>query len=174
MEYRQAAESDIAAMSALRATEWGAEEYWRKRIEGYMQAVEEFKAVPMVVSLDQPSSVPLGGQLLAELLARWPQVTAVFCGNDNLALGVLFECQRRGIRVPDDLAIIGFNDLEVSACSYPSLSSIATPRYEMAHRAAEIILEIIRGTGNRPDKRQIDLGFQLIARESTGKAQTLS
>lgn len=140
----------------------------RKRIEGYMQAVEEFDAIPMVVSLDQPSSVPLGGQLLTELLARWPKVTAIFCGNDNLALGVLFECQRRGIRVPEDLAIIGFNDLEVSACSYPSLSSIATPRYGMAHRAAEIILEIIRGSGNRPEQRQIDLGFRLIARESTG------
>ena len=141
----------------------------QKRIEGYMRAVKEFGSIPMVVSLDQPSSVPLGGQLLTELLARWPKVTAVFCGNDNLALGALFECQRRGIRVPEDLSIIGFNDLEVSACAYPSITSIATPRYEMAHRAAEIILDIIRGTGNRPDKRQIDLGFRLIARESTGR-----
>ena len=145
----------------------------RKRIEGYTRAVEEFGAVPMVISLDQPSSVPLGGQLLTELLARWPKATAVFCGNDNLALGVLFECQRRGIRVPEDLAIIGFNDLEVSACSYPSLSSIDTPRYEMAHRAADIILEIIRGTGNRPEQRQIDLGFRLIAHECTGKLSNL-
>ena len=72
----------------------------RKRIEGYMQAVGEFNAVPMVVSVDQPSSVPLGGQMLIELMARWPKVTAVFCGNDNLALGALFECQRRGIRAP--------------------------------------------------------------------------
>ena len=48
-------------------------------------------------------------------------------------------------------------------------SSIATPRYEMARRAAEIILEIIRGTGNRPKQRRIDLGFRLISRESTGK-----
>ena len=77
------------------------------------------------------------------------------------------------IRVPEDLSIIGFNDLEVSACSYPSLSSIATPRYEMARCSAEIILEIIRGTGNRPKERQIDLGFRLIARESTGKLPDL-
>jgi len=142
----------------------------RKRIEGYMQAVGEFNAVPMVVSVDQPSSVPLGGQMLIELMARWPKVTGVFCGNDNLALGALFECQRRGIRVPDDLSIIGFNDLEVSACAHPSISSIATPRYEMARRAAEIILEITRGTGNRPKQRRIDLGFRLIARDSTGRA----
>jgi LacI family gluconate utilization system Gnt-I transcriptional repressor len=145
----------------------------RKRIEGYMQVVEEFNAVPMMVSVEQPSSVPLGGQMLIELMARWPKVTGVFCGNDNLALGALFECQRRGIRVPEDLSIIGFNDLEVSACAHPSISSIATPRYEMAHRAAEIILEIIRGTGNRPKERQIDLGFRLIARESTGKLSKL-
>ena len=139
-----------------------------KRIEGYKQAVEEFGAVPMIVSIDKPDSVPLGGLLRAELMARWAKVTAVFCGNDNLALGALFECQRRGILVPEDLSIIGFNDLEVSACSYPSLSSIATPRYEMAQYSAEIILEIIRGSGNRPKQHQIDLGFRLIARESTG------
>ena len=84
-------------------------------------------------------------------------------------MGALFECQRRGIRVPQDLSIIGFNDLEVSACAYPSLSTIAVPRYEMARHAAEIILEITRGTGNRPKQRQFDLGFRLIARESTGK-----
>jgi LacI family gluconate utilization system Gnt-I transcriptional repressor len=139
-----------------------------KRIEGYMQAVEEFGAVPMIVSIDKPDDVPLGGQLLAELITRWPKVTGVFCGNDNMALGAMFECQRRGIRVPGDLSIVGFNDLEVAACAFPSLSSIATPRYEMARCAAEIVLEIVRGSGKRPEKRQIDLGFQLIVRESSG------
>lgn len=139
----------------------------RKRVEGYLQAVEEFGAIPMMVSAEEPSSVPLGGTLLAELVTRWPEVTGVFCGNDNLALGALFECQRRRINVPEEMAIIGFNDLEVAACSYPSLSTIAIPRYEMAYCAAEIILEIIRGQGNRPKNRQIDLGFRLIAREST-------
>ena len=145
----------------------------RQRIEGYIQACEEFGAAPMLASTEEPDSVPLGGLLLAELTARWAKVTAVFCGNDNLALGALFECQRRGILVPEDLSIIGFNDLEVAACSYPSLSSIATPRYEMAQRSAEIILEIIRGSGNRPKKHQIDLGFRLISRESTGKLSKL-
>jgi len=102
-------------------------------------------------------------------VTRWPEVTGVFCGNDNLALGALFECQRRHVNVPGEMAIIGFNDLEVAACSYPSLSTIAIPRYEMAYCAAEIILEIIRGQGNRPKNRQIDLGFRLIARESTAR-----
>ena len=138
------------------------------RIDGYHKAVADAGATSMVVAVDQPSNVPSGGHLLSELLARWPSVTAVFCGNDNLALGALFECQRRGIRVPDDLSIIGFNDLEVSACAYPSLSSIATPRYEMARLAGELILEIIRGSGKRPRQRKFDLGFKLVQRDSTG------
>ncbi len=139
------------------------------RIEGYNQAVAEFGATAMIVAVEDPSGVALGGQLLTELLERWPQVTAVFCGNDNLALGALFECQRRGIRVPQDLSIIGFNDLDVSACAHPSLSTIATPRYDMARLAGEMILGIIRGNGKRPKQRKIDLGFRLVVRQSSGK-----
>ncbi len=138
------------------------------RVDGYHAALAEFDCTPMVVAVDLPSKVSLGGHLLTELLGRWPEVTAVFCGNDNLALGALFECQRRGIRVPDDLSIIGFNDLEGSDCACPSISSIATPRYGMARLAGEMILDIIRGTGKRPKQLQFDLGFQLIVRESTG------
>jgi LacI family gluconate utilization system Gnt-I transcriptional repressor len=141
----------------------------RKRVAGYMRAVREFGAAPTVASVDSPSSVALGGSLLAELMDRAPATTAVFCGNDNLALGVLFECQRRQIRVPDDLSIIGFNDLEFSGSACPSLSTVATPRYEMAQRAAEIILDIVRGSEKRPEGRQIDLGFRVVKRESTSE-----
>jgi len=94
-------------------------------------------------------------------------MTAVFAGNDILALGAMFECHRRGIRVPEDMAIVGFNDLEFSATAFPSLTTVATPRYEMGRRSAEIVLEIIRGTGERPGERRIDLGFELIVRGST-------
>lgn len=58
----------------------------QKRIEGYMQAVKEFGLIPMVVSLHLPSSVPLGRQLLTELLAHCPKVTSVFCGNGNASI----------------------------------------------------------------------------------------
>jgi LacI family transcriptional regulator, gluconate utilization system Gnt-I transcriptional repressor len=139
----------------------------RKRVAGYLDAVEEFNCSPTIASVDQPSSFALGGRLLIELLTRSPLTTAVFCGNDNLALGALFECQRRRIRVPEDLSIIGFNDLEFAASACPSLTTVATPRYEMAKRASELILEIVRGSGERPKKRQIDLGFRLVEREST-------
>src|SRR5207248_5551197 len=96
-------------------------------------------------------------------------IEALFCCNDDLALGALFECQRRGIRIPDDLAIIGFNDLEFCASAYPALSSVATPRYAMASRAAEIVLEIIRGSGARPEPRRIDMGYSIVERASTSR-----
>jgi LacI family gluconate utilization system Gnt-I transcriptional repressor len=144
----------------------------RKRAEGYARAAREFGVEPIVAAVDEPSSFAIGAKLFAEMMQRQPETTAIFCGNDNLALGALFECQRRGVDVPRDLSIMGYNDLEFSACAFPALSTIATPRYEMARRAAEIILEIVRGSGERPKTTQIDVGFRVVVRESTAKVRS--
>jgi LacI family gluconate utilization system Gnt-I transcriptional repressor len=139
----------------------------RQRREGYFAAIREAGLKPFHVAHGEPSSFVGGASLFAELIEMAPGMTGFFAGNDNLALGALFECQRRGIRVPHDMSIVGFNDLEYSATSFPSLTTVATPRHEMARRAAEIVIEIIRGSGRRPKIRQIDVGFRLVAREST-------
>jgi LacI family gluconate utilization system Gnt-I transcriptional repressor len=143
-----------------------------RRLEGFFATVERsgLAMERMVATNEGPASVTVGRQLFAELIARWPDVDAIFCGNDYLALGCLFECERRGIKVPDDISIVGFNDVEFCASSFPALSSVATPRYEMARRASEIVLEIIRGSGQRPKQRRIDLGFRIMLRESTRRA----
>jgi len=122
---------------------------------------------PLVAATPRPSTVGLGAALFAEILSRSPYLEAIFTCNDDLALGALFECERRGIRVPDDISIIGFNDLEVARSAFPALSSVATPRYDMGRGAAEIVLEAIRGSGKRPDEIRIDLGFRIVARAST-------
>ena len=97
------------------------------------------------------------------------KLEGIFACNDDLALGALFECHRRGMRVPHDMSIIGFNDLEICASSFPSLSSVATPRYEMGRQAAAIVTRIIRGDGERPENPVIDLGFEIRARDSTSR-----
>jgi len=107
--------------------------------------------------------------MLSAVLSRLPDLEALFCCNDDLALGALFECQRRGIKVPEDISIVGFNDLEFCASAYPTLTSVAVPRYEMARRAAEIVFDIIRGAGARPKQVRIDLGFEIVARGSTAE-----
>jgi LacI family gluconate utilization system Gnt-I transcriptional repressor len=144
----------------------------RRRMEGYARAMAEagLDHVRAMATTPRASTVALGVELLAEVLAR-ADIEALFCCNDDLALGALFECQRRGIGVPDDLAIIGFNDLEFCASAHPALSSVATPRYVIAARAAEIVLEIIRGSGARPDPRRIDVGFSIVERESTKRGR---
>jgi LacI family gluconate utilization system Gnt-I transcriptional repressor len=140
----------------------------RRRMEGYAWAMEEagLEHARATATTPRASTVGLGAELLGEVLAR-TEIEALFCCNDDLALGALFECQRRGIRVPEDLAIIGFNDLEFCASAHPALSSVATPRYVMAAQAAEIVLDIIRGSGARPDPRRIDVGFSVVERAST-------
>ncbi len=140
-----------------------------RRIDGYRRAMEEAGLDPAarLVATPEPSTFAVGAGLLSELLARTPDVEAVFASNDDLALGALFECHRRGLRVPEDMSIIGFNDLEICTWSYPSLSSVATPRYEMGRRAAEIVTRIVRGDGARPENPIIDLGFEIRTRDST-------
>jgi len=111
------------------------------------------------------SSITLGGELLGRLLEQAPDADAVFFCNDDLAQGGLFECLRRGIAVPRELAVAGFNDLPASACAVPSLTSIATPRFEIGMQSARMLLELIEG--RRLAQRTVDLGFELKARQST-------
>lgn len=138
------------------------------RMAGYNRAMEEARldTSGLAATTPRPSSVGAGGELLSAILDRRPDLEALFCCDDNLALGALFECQRRGIAVPDRISIIGFNDLEFAACAHPPISSVATPRYEMGRLAAEIVMKIIE-TGERPANRRIDVGFAIRERGST-------
>jgi LacI family transcriptional regulator, gluconate utilization system Gnt-I transcriptional repressor len=138
-----------------------------ERLAGYRAALQEAGlANPATEVLDPtPSSIELGVTLLQRLLRQAPQCDAVFCCNDDLALGVLFECQRRGLQVPQQLAVAGFNDLAASAWTCPALTTIATPRYQIGHAAATMLLQLMQGEA--PVPARVDLGFSLMVREST-------
>lgn len=138
-----------------------------ERLAGYRAALHDAGLnYPVGELLDPtPSSIGLGVSLLGRLLDQAPQTDALFCCNDDLALGVLFECQRRGIPVPQKLAVAGFNDLAAAAWVHPALTTIATPRYDVGHTAASMLLQLMNGETPTPAKK--DLGFSLVAREST-------
>jgi LacI family transcriptional regulator, gluconate utilization system Gnt-I transcriptional repressor len=137
-----------------------------KRAEGYRIALREagLYDARRELLVPDPSTVGLGAEMLGRLLAVAPDCDAVFCCNDDLAYGAIYQCQRRGIAVPGKLAIAGFNDLPASAWMNPSLTTIATPRYRIGYEAATLLRQVIEGT--QPALRQIDLGFTLMARES--------
>ena len=136
-----------------------------QRRAGFRRALREAGLDPDVEILtNEPSSVGLGSALLARMLEYAPACDAIFCCNDDLALGALFECQRRGLAVPGRIAIAGFNDLPPSAWSTPSLTTITTPRYQIGFEAARLLLQIL--DGRPPEQNHVDLRFTLTPRES--------
>jgi len=141
----------------------------QRRLAGYRAAMEEaglFDA-RLVTTTPAPSSVSLGRELFRDALAKAPTLDAVFCNNDDLALGVLFECNRSAIDVPGRIGIAGFNDLEMMQVAFPSITSVRTPRYEIGRRAIAMARAAI--AGERPAERVVDVGFALQARESTAR-----
>lgn len=119
-----------------------------------------------VVTTPKRSSVGIGAQLFADILAKAPETDAVFCNNDDLAAGALFEAERRNIAIPDKMGICGFNDLEMSRHLNPSLTSISTPRYEIGQTAFRLLIDALEDI--RPDAPMIDLSTTLVLRNSTG------
>jgi LacI family gluconate utilization system Gnt-I transcriptional repressor len=139
------------------------------RLDGYHLAMREagFEGLELVTQKPRHSSIALGSALCAEMLKRGKMPEAIFCTDDNLALGAMQECRKRGIGIPSDVSVIGFHDLEFAACASPSLSSIASRRYETGRLAAEKVLAAIDAS-TRQRAEQVDLGFEVKARESTG------
>lgn len=119
-------------------------------------------AEPNCLLVPHPSSIALGGVLLDQMLEEHPDTDALFFCNDDLALGALFQCLKRGIQVPTQLALAGFNDLPASACATPPLTTITTPRQQIGQQAARMLLDLM--AGHTPMTTRLDLGFELNAR----------
>lgn len=139
----------------------------QRRLEGYADVLRGagLDDGRLVMTTQQPSSVALGGRMLAEFLDKISDVDAVFCNNDDIAMGALFECLRRGIRVPDQFGIMGFNDLEYAGSIAPALSTVRTHRYAMGLQAVQRI--IAANAGQRTEPPVTDIGFELVPRQST-------
>lgn len=106
-----------------------------------------------------------GGALAAQrILEAAPDVTALFAGNDKMALGAMHYCSHRGIRIPHDISIIGFDDMQQAAFVNPSLTSVHLPLYEAGALACERLIERIRGKLERVVET---LPTHLVVREST-------
>lgn len=139
----------------------------QRRFEGYRDAMKAASLFDprFIVTTPVPTNVTLGGTLFADLISRAPDIDSVFCVNDDLALGVLFECQRRNISVPEEMAIVGFNDLEFMATAVPTLTSVRTNRYEMGRNAVTMVTAAIED--RRPSEPVLDLGFEIVTRQSS-------
>ncbi|MBX3576736.1 MAG: LacI family DNA-binding transcriptional regulator [Rhizobiaceae bacterium] len=141
----------------------------QRRLAGYRAAMEAagLYDVRLVTTTTTPSSVSLGQELFRDALAKVPTLDAVFCNNDDLALGVLFEANRAALAIPSKVGIAGFNDLDMMHVAFPSITSVRTPRYEIGRQAIAMARAAI--AGKRPADLVVDTGFELMARESTAR-----
>lgn len=143
------------------------------RLRGYLDGLGEagLPDDPTVREVAGCFLMEAGAEALARLLARRPDLDAVCVASDILAAGVVFEAHRRGLVVPDDLAVTGFDDAEIARAMYPSLTTIDMKAEEMGRQAAAMLLDRARH-GTRVDlaampSRRCDLGHRLILRESS-------
>jgi len=90
--------------------------------------------------------------------------TAIFCHNDTMAIGAIQEAKRLGLRVPRDLSIVGFDDIQFSQYCDPPLTTISQPRYEIGRQAMLMMLELLRGHDVQAGSRLLET--QLVVRES--------
>ncbi|WP_033323713.1 LacI family DNA-binding transcriptional regulator [Actinomadura atramentaria] len=136
-----------------------------ERCEGAARTLAKAGAGELAV-LTQDALSPTAGQRAARaLVSMSPVPTGVFCANDLLAIGVVNELVRLGARVPEDVAVIGYDDIELARSSAVPLTTIRQPRRELGWEAAELALaETAEGSAH--EHRQIVLRPELMVRES--------
>ncbi|MDN0085260.1 LacI family DNA-binding transcriptional regulator [Crenobacter sp. SG2305] len=138
-----------------------------KRLDGYRDVLRAGQSYDASLEyLDPaPSSMQMGAEMVERILHEHSDCDAVFCCNDDLAIGAIAQCQRLGLEVPGRVAIVGFNDLQPAGWVTPALTTVATPRYRIGVEAARLLLDRI--AGHAVASSRLDLGFEIVVRASS-------
>jgi len=114
--------------------------------------------------IDAPTRLRHGRQAAAELLGKHPDIDVVYCATDLVALGAITEIRTLGKRVPEDIGIIGFGDLDFAVDTIPALTTVQIDSVEIGRLAAQMLVERIEG--GTIDAAVVDLGFRIMERDS--------
>ncbi len=135
------------------------------RLEGYMQALAEagLPVDPDLVVQADVFSREEGARAAASLLERPDPPTAIFACSDMLALGILEYARDRGLAVPDNLAVIGFDDIDLA--TFADLSTVRQPMVEMGRQAAQLLWQAM--CGQPLESRAVEMPLELVVRRST-------
>lgn len=140
----------------------------RDRLEGYRQALQDAGLTPSpLLEVRTRPTVADGYAATAQLLARGGSPTALFVTSNRLTVGVMSAIESNGLRCPQDISVIGYDNYEWQDVYHPRMTTIAQPTYLMGARAAELLIRRIAGTQTGPPQ-QLLLKSTLIIRESTG------
>ena len=138
------------------------------RVRGYRDALRALPGVaaPRVVHGD--FSIDSGRRAVRALMRRRSGPTAIFAANDEMAIGAIVELKTRGLAVPADVSVMGFDDIEFAAAYDPPISTLRQPRYDMGRMAMSLLGSALHDPALETES--IMLSVELVTRESTGRA----
>jgi LacI family repressor for deo operon, udp, cdd, tsx, nupC, and nupG len=148
----------------------------QKESQIYLDRLAGIKSILQEENITLDDSLIVGGEYTFKagasgakaLLSQATKPTAIFCFNDDIAIGAIHGITKLGLRVPEDVSVVGFDNIKVSAYINPSLTTIDQPANAMGRKAVEVVLQQIR---NKPLQRDREImPFRLLERESSGLA----
>ncbi|MCH7232803.1 LacI family DNA-binding transcriptional regulator [Glycomyces sp. L485] len=138
----------------------------RERLHGYREALETAGLAPdPALTSHGPFAAETGVQIAESLLDMGEPPTAIFAGSDVIALGAIRVAQHRGVRIPEELSVVGFDDTYGAMWIEPGLTTVRQPLRQMGRVAARTVLEL--AGGKVPDSHHVQLATSLVIREST-------
>lgn len=136
-----------------------------RRTAAFLDAARALRVrKPVVFKVAAPATLGGGRSGLRTLLLQDPEIDGVFCSSDLLALGLLTEAQALGLKIPDQMSVIGFGDVYFARDLHPALTTVRIDGTRMGQEAARCIVE--RAEGRDVEERVIDIGFTLVERAS--------
>jgi LacI family repressor for deo operon, udp, cdd, tsx, nupC, and nupG len=136
----------------------------RDRLAGATARAKKAKSERDMIVMNGDFSIESGALAAERLLGREQPPTAIFCFNDEMAMGVIETARRRGLRVPNDLSVVGFDDIRYARMVDPPLTTVAQPMRQIGEGTVRLLLEILRG-GEAPES--VTLPHTLVVRSST-------
>jgi DNA-binding LacI/PurR family transcriptional regulator len=149
-----------------------------ERLKGFRKALKEAGLVlPPEFVQEAAFDTRSGFQVAKRLLGMLPRPTAIFACNDLMALGVLHALHELKLRCPEDLSLVGFDDLEFCEYTSPALTSVYQPGYQLGAAAANLLLERIKGLQDSPKRFMLDTELKIrhsvfpLATETWGRSR---
>jgi LacI family transcriptional regulator len=141
----------------------------QSRLDAFSESLRECGIAPHPAWILQGDHTLEGGMAaMRQLLAEKNMPTAVMCSNDMTAIGVLHTLYRAGLRVPDDLSVIGFDNIHIAEVTIPPLTTVQMSRFDLAKAAVTALRACAEGTEKSVQKHEYNIQTDLVVRESTG------
>ena len=142
----------------------------QERFEGYIQALEKHNLeYGKELTMESINTQESGYESMHKLLESPFLPTAVFVANDLDAIGAMKAAKERGLKIPEDISLTGFDDIQLASYTEPTLTTVRQPIYEMGITAIRLLVQLIEKKAIGPLK--VELPTQLIIRESSGRVK---